>query len=124
MDKRNVGIVGLGWVAGAHIEAFKAVTGADVTAICSRREHDEAVLADTYGTPLKAYTDYEEMLADPDIHIIDICTPHPFHAETGYRRRKSRETSHHRKTDLPHLRRCNRYPRCSENSRSQRLRLF
>ena len=81
MANLNVGIVGLGWVAGAHIEAFKAVTGADVTAICSRREHDESVLADTYETPLKAYTDYEKMLADPDIHIIDICTPHPFHAE-------------------------------------------
>ena len=81
MDNLNVGIVGLGWVAGAHIETFKNVTGADVTAICSRREHDEAALAETYGTPLKAYTDFEKMLADPDIHIIDICTPHPFHAE-------------------------------------------
>ena len=38
----NVGIVGLGWVAGAHIDAFKAVTGADVTAVCSRRIHDDA----------------------------------------------------------------------------------
>ena len=78
MGNLNVGIVGLGWVAGAHIEAFKAISEADVTAICSRREHDESVLANTYGTPLKAYTDYEKMLADPDIHIIDICTPHPF----------------------------------------------
>ena len=34
MENLNVGIVGLGWVAGAHIEAFKAVSGADVTAIC------------------------------------------------------------------------------------------
>ena len=81
MDNLNVGIVGLGWVAGAHIETFKNVTGADVTAICSRREHDEAVLAETYGTPLKAYTDFDKMIADSDVHIIDICTPHPFHAE-------------------------------------------
>lgn len=81
MNNLNVGIVGLGWVAGAHIEAFKAVNGANVTAICSRREHDENELAATYGTPLKAYTDYAEMLADADVHIVDICTPHPFHAE-------------------------------------------
>ena len=36
MSDLNVGIVGLGWVAGAHIETFKAVQGSSVTAICSR----------------------------------------------------------------------------------------
>ncbi|MCH8293901.1 Gfo/Idh/MocA family oxidoreductase [Candidatus Poribacteria bacterium] len=80
MSNLNIGLVGLGWVAGAHIETFKAVNGANVTAICSRREHDESALKEQYGVPLKAYTDYEAMLADPDIHIVDICTPHPFHA--------------------------------------------
>ena len=95
MDNLNVGIVGLGWVAGAHIEAFKAVTGSDVTAICSRREHDESVLAETYGTPLKAYTDYDKMLADPDVHIVDICTPHPFHAEQAIAAAEGRETPHY-----------------------------
>lgn len=81
MDQLNVGIVGLGWVAGAHIETFKTVNGAAVTAVCSRRTHDEVLLSGEFGTPLRAYTDYNEMLANPDIHIIDICTPHPFHAD-------------------------------------------
>ena len=35
----------------------------------------------TYGLPLKAYREYADMLADPSIDAIDICTPHPFHAE-------------------------------------------
>lgn len=81
MNPLNVGVVGLGWVAGAHIETFKSVNGAQVTAICSRREHDEATLKNQYGVPLKAYTDYNALLANPDIHVIDICTPHPFHAD-------------------------------------------
>ena len=81
MSQLNVGIVGLGWVAGAHIETFKAVKGADITAVCSRRTQDEALLSAEFGTPLKAYTDYIEMLANPDIHVIDICTPHPYHAD-------------------------------------------
>jgi hypothetical protein len=38
MSDLNVGVVGLGWVAGAHIDTFRAVNGANVTAICSRRE--------------------------------------------------------------------------------------
>ena len=81
MSDLNVGIVGLGWVAGAHIETFKSVEGANVTAICSRREQDEADLEAQFGTPLKAYASYEEMLADGGIDAVDICTPHPFHAE-------------------------------------------
>ncbi|UCF35491.1 MAG: Gfo/Idh/MocA family oxidoreductase [Acidobacteriota bacterium] len=81
MNEINVGIVGLGWVAGAHIEAFKAVENARVTAICSRREHSESDLEQTYGQPLKAYRDFDKMLADPSIDVIDICTPHPFHPD-------------------------------------------
>ncbi len=80
MSELNVGIVGLGKVAGAHINAFKAVNGANVVAVCSRRGHDEAALLKQYGIPLKAYTNYEDMLANKDIHIIDICSQHSFHA--------------------------------------------
>jgi len=50
-----------------------------VTAVCSRRTHDPAALAATYGVPLTPYTDYDAMLADPDIDVIDICTPHSLH---------------------------------------------
>ena len=81
MGDLNVGIVGLGWVAGAHIETFKAVQGANVTAVCSRRAHDPAELERQFGVPLRVYTDYAEMLADKDLHVVDICTPHPFHPD-------------------------------------------
>src|SRR5437773_11593003 len=77
----RVGIVGLGWVAGAHIETFKSVNGAKATAVCSRRKLDPAALEKQFGQPLKIYSDYAAMLADPDVDVIDICTPHSFHAE-------------------------------------------
>jgi predicted dehydrogenase len=76
----QVGIVGLGWVAGAHIAAFQAVHGAAVAAVCSRRPQDPAALARRFGLSLRVYQDYSEMLADPALDIIDICTPHPLHA--------------------------------------------
>jgi predicted dehydrogenase len=79
MRNLRIGIVGLGWVAGAHIETFKHVTGARVTAVCSRRTHDPAALGAKYGVPLTPYTDYDAMLRDPDIDVIDICTPHSLH---------------------------------------------
>lgn len=81
MSDLKIGIVGLGWVAGAHIETFKHVKGAAVTAVSSRRPQDPAALKAQYGVPLKVYTTYEEMLADPEIDVIDICTPHPLHPE-------------------------------------------
>ncbi len=81
MSELKVGIVGLGWVAGAHIEAFQSVEGATVSAVCSRREHRPDDLEAQYGQPLKATTDYNELLADPDIDIIDVCTPHPLHRD-------------------------------------------
>jgi predicted dehydrogenase len=79
MNELRIGIVGLGWVAGAHIEAFKNVRGARVTAVCSRRALDGALLQQQYGIPLRAYSDYDALLADPEIDAIDICTPHPLH---------------------------------------------
>jgi predicted dehydrogenase len=79
MRDLNVGIVGLGWAAGAHIETFNSVQGAQVTAVCSRRDLDETELERRFGIPLKVYRDYERMLADPALDIIDICTPHPLH---------------------------------------------
>jgi predicted dehydrogenase len=66
-------------VAGAHLETFKHVTGADVTAVCSRRKHDPVELERKYSLPLTVYSDYDAMLADPEIDIIDICTPHSLH---------------------------------------------
>lgn len=81
MSDLNVGIVGLGWVAGAHIETFKSVQGANVSAVCSRRELNESDLEKQYGVRLKAYTNYEAMLADQQIDVVDICTPHPLHPQ-------------------------------------------
>ena len=69
MNELRIGVVGLGWVAGAHIETFKHVKGAAVTAVCSRRELDEPSLQARYGVPLKAYRDYAAMLADPPTEI-------------------------------------------------------
>ncbi len=81
MSELRIGVVGLGWAAGAHIDAFKGVTGARVTAVCSRSTLDPRALEAKYGLPLKAYTDYAAMLRDPEIDAVDICTPHPQHAE-------------------------------------------
>ncbi|MFN7924703.1 MAG: Gfo/Idh/MocA family oxidoreductase [Bryobacteraceae bacterium] len=81
MANIKIGIVGMGWVAGAHIETFKHVKGADVAAVCSRRKLDPAELEKQFGIPLRVYSRYEDMLADSSIDVIDVCTPHPQHPQ-------------------------------------------
>lgn len=72
MKKYNVGIIGYGWAATAHIEAINKTKQAQVTAIYSSRPLDEAELSAKHGGKIKAYQDIDAMLADPEIHIVDI----------------------------------------------------
>jgi len=81
MNTYKVGIVGFGWVAGAHLNAFKELPAYQPVAIMSRRKLDPAGIKKEHGVELKVYNDYEEFLKDEDIDIVDICTPHPFHAD-------------------------------------------
>jgi predicted dehydrogenase len=79
MKEIKIGIVGLGWVAGAHIEAFKSIQGVSVTAVCSRRNLDPDELEEKFGYRMDVYNDYPEMVGESNIDVVDICTPHPFH---------------------------------------------
>jgi predicted dehydrogenase len=80
-DPIRVGVLGLGWAAGAHIDTFESVEGAEVVAACSRRELDRESLEAEYGRPIEPYQDYDDMLAEDSIDVIDICTPSHLHAE-------------------------------------------
>ncbi len=76
----RVGIVGLGWAAGAHIHAFNSLPNAKVVAVCSRRCLNAEELEREYHTPLRLYNDYAAMLRDPEIDVIDITTEPSLHA--------------------------------------------
>lgn len=81
MKKYNVGIVGYSWVAGAHIEAINKTAFARVTAICSTRKLDSAEISARHGGTISCYTNLEKMLADPDIHVVSICSYPADHAK-------------------------------------------
>ena len=81
MKVQKVGIVGFGWVAGAHLTSFKELPEFEPIAIMSRRNLDPADIKAQYGVDVRIYNDYDEFLKDPEIDIVDICTPHPYHAE-------------------------------------------
>lgn len=74
MKKYNVGIIGYGWVATAHIPAINATSLGQVTAVYSSRKLDSNELSAKYGGTVAAYNDLDEMLANPDIHAVSVCS--------------------------------------------------
>ena len=74
MKKYNVGIIGYGWVASAHIPAINASSQAQVTAVFSSRPLDDAEVSAKHGGKIRCYTNLDEMLADPDLHAVSICS--------------------------------------------------
>ncbi len=80
MKTVRVGLVGCGFVSELHMHAYRRVYGvaASVAAVVSP---DERVVdyAKRHHIP-KVYGHIRELLADPDIDVIDICTPAVLHA--------------------------------------------
>jgi predicted dehydrogenase len=74
MKKYNVGIIGYGWVATAHIPAINGTTLGQVTAVCSSRKLDSAELSRKHGGEIRAYTRLEDMLSNPDIDVVSVCS--------------------------------------------------
>jgi UDP-N-acetyl-2-amino-2-deoxyglucuronate dehydrogenase len=72
MKKLNVGIVGYGWAATAHLAAINATRQGRVVAICSSRPLDAAELSAKHGCPIRVYQRLDDMLADPGIDVVDI----------------------------------------------------
>lgn len=75
----RVAIVGLGFGA-EFIPIYQAHPGAEMTAICQRNAERLNAVGDAFGVE-KRYSDYAELLQDPDIDAVHINTPIPDHAE-------------------------------------------
>lgn len=77
MTKHNVGIIGYGWVAQAHIAAINATGMARVTSVCSSRALDAAALSAAHGGDVHCFQKLDEFLAQPELNVVSICSfPH------------------------------------------------
>src|SRR5262249_54056338 len=80
MPQVKVGLVGCGFVAELHMHAYKRVYGveAEVSAVAARGAHVVDFAKKHHIA--KTYRDFRELIADPDLDVIDICTPPMLHA--------------------------------------------
>lgn len=80
MSKIKIGIIGCGNIANsAHIPAYMANEDAEIKYFCDIiPERAEKAVKD-YGVG-KAVVDYKEILADPEVGAVSICTPNKMHS--------------------------------------------
>ena len=78
MRKVKVGVIGVGFIGPAHIEAMRRLGYVDVVAIADENEQAAKQKAEMLGIQT-AYGDYKDLLANPEIEVVHICTPNNSH---------------------------------------------
>lgn len=87
----NIGVIGLGFMGVTHLKAYQKIPGVRIAAICDAYKlpadgvmgvagnigDADAVRLDL--TQAQATKDFNDVLANPDIHLVDICLPTPEH---------------------------------------------
>ena len=92
-SKVNVAVVGLGFMGVTHLRAYLDTPGANVVAVCDAvRLPVNGVLQGVAGNvkktddidlgpKVKVFRRIEDVLAEPEVELVDICTPTPLHPE-------------------------------------------
>ena len=78
MKKIKVGVIGTGFIGPVHVEAIRRQPNTEVIALSEINEELARAKADSLGIE-RAYGDYKELIADPDVEVIHICTPNHLH---------------------------------------------
>lgn len=74
----RIGLIGAGGIAGAHLAGYAAIPDrVQVTAIADAVPETLAQRVEETGA--RAYTDFTELVNDPEVDAVDICLPHHLH---------------------------------------------
>ena len=82
MSKLKIGVIGCGGIANQkHFPALKANADLnEIVAFCDTQKERAEKAAQEFGAPgAKVYTDYHELLADPNVEVVHVCTPNVAH---------------------------------------------
>jgi predicted dehydrogenase len=80
MPSTRVGIIGTGLISQFQAAAYKSVTNAKIVAVCDINRPLAEQRAGEWGVD-RIYTDYHELLKQPDIDAVEILLPHQLHKE-------------------------------------------
>ena len=80
MKPFGVAIIGTGWIARKMAHTLRDMEGVRLAAVVSRRRETAEAFAAEWGGG-RACDSCEAMLADPEVELVYIATPHPMHAD-------------------------------------------
>jgi UDP-N-acetyl-2-amino-2-deoxyglucuronate dehydrogenase len=78
MKRLHFGIVGVGNIAPLHALAIRGLPEAELVAVATRDSERGRAFTKKYGGVWQA--DYADLLQQPDVDVVVICTPHDLHA--------------------------------------------
>ncbi len=81
--KLKIGIIGTGWIAGAHIENYKLMPDVEIVAGADLVPGKAEAFFKKFGVEgVRCYNSHKEMLdAEPDLDAVSVCTYNRTHAE-------------------------------------------
>jgi predicted dehydrogenase len=82
MKKIGFGIVGCGVISHNHAAGVTANDNARLAAVCDIIPEKAQDLAREYGAS-KVYENYHDLINDPDVDVVNVCTPSGLHAEVA-----------------------------------------
>jgi len=79
MKPIRVAIVGCGRISDLHILGYRDRDDARVVAVCDTNRRRARAKAQAWGVE-RVYTDYRQVLEDPEIDLVELLVPHDLHA--------------------------------------------
>ena len=77
MKTVKVGVIGVGAMGENHVRVYHKMEEANLIAVSDVSERALKKIERKYGA--KGYTDYNELLKDPEIEVVSVCVPTTFH---------------------------------------------
>ncbi len=83
MSERQLGVAihGAGWVGGAHAASWQRCPAVEITSVSDVNVKRAEQLVARLGLDCAVRKDYEQVLADPQVDVVDITGPSHVHAE-------------------------------------------
>jgi predicted dehydrogenase len=78
MDKIKVGVIGIGFIGAAHVEALRRLPGIEVAAIAHSSDEKAKAKGEELGVE-RTYGDHRKLLEIKEIDAVHICTPNHLH---------------------------------------------
>ncbi|OXS55931.1 oxidoreductase [Cohnella sp. CIP 111063] len=83
----NFALVGCGFIANKHSEAISEIEDACIYAVCDKIEQNMVPYKEKHSA--LTYNDYDLLLQDPNVQVVNICTPSGTHAALAIKAAKA-----------------------------------